>query len=64
MIVSIEIVRIDILLKFLLLSSHLDILRRGHMQQLYHIFGQLMQVSRICLSLVTAQPYISDDRFY
>ena len=38
---AVDIGRVDILLEVLLLSSHLDLPRIGHLQVVYHIFGSL-----------------------
>ena len=34
-----ELGRVDILLETALMSTHLALPRRGHLEQLYHIFG-------------------------
>ena len=61
---EIEIVLIKIILEVSLLPSHLVMPRRGHMQQLYHIFGYLNKRSRTRLLLDTGQTNISEDRFF
>ena len=38
---AVELGRVDILLETALMSTHLALLRRGHLEQLYHIFGYL-----------------------
>ena len=38
---AVELGRVDILLETALMSTHLALPRRGHLEQLYHIFGYL-----------------------
>jgi hypothetical protein len=60
---AIEIGRLDILLEVALLSSHLALPRKGHLEQVYHIFGYLKQSPRRRLYLDPDYPIISENRF-
>jgi hypothetical protein len=60
---GIEIGRLDILLEVALLSSHLALPRRGHLEQVYHIFGYLKQSPRRRLYLDPDYPIINEERF-
>ena len=60
---AVEIGRLDILLEVALLSSHLALPRRGHLEQVYHIFGYLKTASRRRIFLDPDYPNISEDRF-
>jgi hypothetical protein len=60
---AVEIGRLDILLEVALLSSHLALPRRGHLEQVYHIFGYLKQSPRRRLYLDPDHPIISEQRF-
>ena len=60
---AIEIGRLDILLEVALLSSHLAMPRKGHLEQVYHIFGYLKAVPRRRLYMDLDYPIISEDRF-
>lgn len=60
---AIEIGRVDILLKVSLLSSHLALPRKGHLQQVYHIFGYLKSSPHQRLFLDPTNPMISETRF-
>ena len=60
---AVEIGRLDILLEVALLSSHLDLPRDGHLQQVYHIFGYLKKSPRRRVFLDPDHPDISEDRF-
>jgi hypothetical protein len=60
---AIEIGRLDILLEVALLSSHLALPRKGHLEQVYHIFGYLKQSPRRRLYLDPDYPIISEERF-
>ena len=43
---AVEIGRLDILLEVALLSSHLALPRKGHQEQVYHMFACLKQAPR------------------
>ena len=43
---AVKIGRVDILLELFILSSHLALLRVGHFQAVYRIFGYLKQVPK------------------
>ena len=60
---AIEIGRLDILLEVSLLSSHLALPRKGHLEQVYHIFGYLKKGSRRRILMDPDYPRISEDRF-
>jgi hypothetical protein len=60
---AVEIGRLDILLEVALLSSHLALPRRGHLEQVYHIFGYLKQGPRRRIYLDPDYPNISEERF-
>jgi hypothetical protein len=60
---AVEIGRLDILLEVSLLSSHLALPRRGHLEQVYHIFGYLKHSPRRRLYMDPDYPAIQEDRF-
>jgi hypothetical protein len=60
---AVEIGRLDILLEVALLSSHLALPRKGHLGQVYHIFGYLKLGPRRRLYMDPDYPGISEDRF-
>jgi hypothetical protein len=60
---AVEIGRLDILLETALLSSHLALPRRGHLEQVYHIFGYLKHSPRRRLYMDPDYPAIQEDRF-
>jgi len=60
---AIELGRVDILLEVALLLSHLALPRVGHLQQVYHIFGYLDQVTKRRLYFDPDYPDISESRF-
>jgi hypothetical protein len=60
---AVEIGRLDILLEVALLSSHLALPRKGHLEQVYHMFGYLKVAPRRRLYLDPDYPIISEDRF-
>jgi hypothetical protein len=60
---AVEIGRLDILLEVALLSSHLALPRKGHLEQVYHIFAYLKQSPRRRLYLDPDYPIISENRF-
>ena len=60
---AVEIGRVDILLEVSLLSSHLELPRVGHLQAVYHIFGNLKQVPKRKIYFDPINPSISEDRF-
>jgi hypothetical protein len=60
---AVEIGRLDILLEVALLSSHLAMPRKGHLEQVYHIFGYLKNSGRRRIYLDPSYPSISEDRF-
>jgi hypothetical protein len=60
---AVEIGRLDILLEVALLSSHLALPRRGHLEQVYHIFGYLKHGPRRRIYLDPDYPNIREDRF-
>jgi hypothetical protein len=60
---AVEIGRLDILLEVALLSSHLALPRRGHLEQVYHIFGYLKHMPRRRLYMDPDYPAIEEDRF-
>jgi hypothetical protein len=60
---AVEIGRLDILLEVALLSTHLALPRQGHLEQVYHIFGDLKQSPRRRLYLDPDYPMISEERF-
>jgi hypothetical protein len=55
--------RLDILLETSLLSSHLALPRKGHLEQVYHIFAYLKHGSRRRIYLDPSYPSISESRF-
>ena len=57
---AVEIGRVDILLEVLLLSSHLALPRKGHFEQVLHIFGYLKASPRKRLFFDPAYPKISE----
>ena len=61
---EIEIVRIGTLLKLALLFSHLDLPRKGHIEQAYHIFVFLKRGSMRRILLDPDHPNLSKVRFY
>jgi hypothetical protein len=60
---AVEIGRLDILLEVSLLSSHLALPRKGHLEQVYHIFAYLKYAGRRRIFLDPTHPLISEDRF-
>ena len=60
---AVEIRKVDILLEVLLMSSHLELTRVGHLQSVYHIFGYLKQVPKRKLYFDPTKASISEDRF-
>ena len=60
---EIEIVRVEILLELELLSTHLGMPRKVHLEQVYHIFGYMKQISRRKLLFDPEHPDISEERF-
>ena len=60
---AIEIGRVDILLEVALLSTHLAIPRKRHLEQVYHIFGYLKQRYRRRLLFDPEHTDISEERF-
>ena len=60
---EIEIGRVDILLEVVLLSTHLTMPRKGHLGQVYHIFGYMNQSSIRRLLLDPKHPDIIEERF-
>ena len=60
---TIEMGRVDILLEVELLSTHLAMPRKGHLEQVYHIFGYLNQISRRRLFFDPEHLDISEERF-
>ena len=60
---AIEIGRLDILLEVSLLSSHLALLRIGHLEQVYHVFGYLKRFPRRRVYMDPDYPIIGEDRF-
>ena len=60
---AVEIGRLDILLEVAFLSSHLALPRKGHLEQVYHIFAYKKQAPRRRLYLDPDHPIISEERF-
>ena len=60
---AVEIGRVDILLELSLLSSQLALLRVGHLQAVYRVFGYLKLVAKRRLHFDPKKPMISKDRF-
>ena len=60
---AIEIGRLDILLEVSLLSSHLALPRKGHLEQVYHIFGYLKTHPKRRLYMDPDHPNIDENRF-
>jgi hypothetical protein len=60
---AVEIGRLDILLEISLLSSHLVLPRKGHLEQVHHIFACLKHGSRRRIYLDPSCPSISKSRF-
>jgi hypothetical protein len=60
---AVEIGRLDILLEVALLSSHLAMPRKGHLEQAYHIFAYLKHSGKRRVYLDPTYPSISEDRF-
>ncbi len=60
---AVEIGRLDILLEVSLLSSHLALPRKGHLEQVYHIFAYLKHSGRRRIYLDPSYPSISETRF-
>ena len=60
---AIEIGRVDILLEVALLSTHLAAPKRGHLEQVYHIFGYLKKNPKRKIYLDPDLPIISESRF-
>lgn len=61
---AIEIGRVDVLLEFTLLSSHLALPRSGHLLAVYRVFGYLKLNPRRRVYLDPSHPEISEDRFH
>ena len=60
---AIEIRRLHILLEVSLLSSHLALPRKGHLEQVYHIFGYLKKIPQQRIYMDPDYPSITEDRF-
>ncbi len=60
---AVEIGRLDSLLEMSLLSSHLALPRKGHLEQVHHIFACLKHGSRRRIYLDPSHPSISESRF-
>jgi hypothetical protein len=60
---AVEIGRLDMLLEVALLSSHLAMPRRGHLEQAYHIFACLKHSGKRRVYLDPTYPSISEDGF-
>jgi hypothetical protein len=60
---AVEIGRLDISLEMSLLSSHLALPRKGHLEQVCHIFASLKHRSRRRIHLDPSPPLISESRF-
>jgi hypothetical protein len=60
---AVEVGRLDILLEVALLSSHLALPRKGHLEQVYHIFAYLKHCGKRRIYLDPTYPSISEDRF-
>jgi len=60
---AIELGRVDILLEVSLLSSHLALPRRGHLLQVYHIFGYLKKNLKRKLYFDPSMPDINEGSF-
>ena len=60
---EIEIGRVDIILEVALISTHLEIQRKGHLEKVYPIFRYLKQRSRRRLFFDTEHPDISGESF-
>ena len=60
---AVELGRVDILLEVALMSQYLANPRRGHLDQIYHIFGYLSQVGKRTIYLDPDYPDITQERF-
>jgi hypothetical protein len=60
---AVEIGRLDILLEVALLSCHLALPRKGHLDQVYHIFAYLKYSGKRRVYLDPSYPKISENRF-
>ena len=60
---AVEIGRLDILLEVALLSCHLALPRKGHLDQVYHIFAYLKYSGKRRVYLDPSYPKISESRF-
>jgi hypothetical protein len=61
---AVEIGRLDILLEISLLSSHLALPRKGHLEQVCHIFAYLKHGSRRPIYLDPSHPSISKTSYW
>ena len=60
---AVELGRVDILLEVALMSQYLANPRRGHLEQVYHIFGYLRQVGKRTIYLDPTYPHVTEERF-
>ena len=60
---AVELGRVDILLEVALLSQYLANPRKGHLDQVYHVFGYLKQVGKRIIYMDPSYPHISEERF-
>jgi hypothetical protein len=60
---AVEIGRLDIMVDVCMLSHHLALPRKGHLQQAFHIFGYLKAKGKRTLAFAPSQPPISETLF-
>ena len=60
---AVEIGRGDILYETSIVSTHLALLRVGHLEQLFHVFGYLKGKSKRKIDFDPDHPFIDERRF-